>query len=551
MDEGSRAILPMALSGALMRLGLICGLFLASTTVAVADDWRLLKTSQYTVISRLNETATLSWAHEYDQFIASTSSVLKVDPRALTPLTVILFGSDKAFAPYKPMRENGKTVGGVAGLFIRRPTYALIGMPGMVADAETRSTIYHEGVHWLLSSEPTRHPAWFSEGFAELFSTFERQGSKVNWAKPIVNHLYNLNSRVDMPLRDLLGASSALHDSNSHTGLFYSAAWAFTHFMLMSKDPKRREQLVRYLSVYRTKSTDATILEVFGDGFTQLERDFQNYVGTQRSFGYMIESAKPVPALPKSTAAPMAEVEAALGLFALASGNTPRARAHAKAALAADSKSARAYELNAYLADGDADTSAVFAHAASAVQFESRDPQMYAMLAEFAQSPRQKASNFERAINLNPRLPHLYGGLVNALMEMDEPTESDAKFLDLGLSALPQEDFIRVGAAQVAHKRGQHSVALEHLKVAMREGSSLDGSDRQFAESILRGWQTEEMHEQLRAAIAQRRYVEGIAILERYREPLKGDPMMERFIEDTLRELRALQAPAKKPAKGR
>jgi hypothetical protein len=71
-----------------------------------------------------------------------------------------------------------------------------------VNDAELRRTIHHEATHWLMSADQARQPAWFAEGIAKLFSTFERKGDTVNWAKPIGSHLQLLNGIREMPLAE-------------------------------------------------------------------------------------------------------------------------------------------------------------------------------------------------------------------------------------------------------------------------------------------------------------------------------------------------------------
>lgn len=81
--------------------------------------------------------------------------------------------------------------------------------------AGLRATLQHEATHRLMSVDQSRQPAWFSEGIAEMFSTFERQGDKVNWAKPIGPYLVLLQNATLEPLAQFLVEPGARHQPES------------------------------------------------------------------------------------------------------------------------------------------------------------------------------------------------------------------------------------------------------------------------------------------------------------------------------------------------
>ena len=76
----------------------------------------------------------------------------------------------------------------MAGYFARQETWAVIGMAERLDDVETRQTIFHEGVHWVVSVYPRYLPLCLNEGLAEVFSTFEIEKGKPRWGKPICRH---------------------------------------------------------------------------------------------------------------------------------------------------------------------------------------------------------------------------------------------------------------------------------------------------------------------------------------------------------------------------
>jgi hypothetical protein len=101
---------------------------LAGTSLASERDWRTTVAPYYRVLSQLNDRETAAWMRGFDQYVLSTSDTLKLDLRALPPLTVVIFDRDKDYAPYKPTRPNGRTAANVAGQFVWRPTWSMIGM---------------------------------------------------------------------------------------------------------------------------------------------------------------------------------------------------------------------------------------------------------------------------------------------------------------------------------------------------------------------------------------------------------------------------------------
>jgi tetratricopeptide (TPR) repeat protein len=521
---------------------LILGLFLVlASSLASSGDWKLLKAPQFTVLSELSDGETLNWAQQYDQFIAATSGLLQLDPRALPPLTIVLFKNHKNFAPYRIAREDGRAAN-VAGQFLRRSTFALAAVADQFEDAWTRQTIFHEGTHWLFSGERVRHPPWFNEGMAELFGTFERRLSKVSWAKPVVGHLQNLNYQRMLPLREFLSAQRALFNNDNHTGLFYSQAWAFSHFMLLEDNGRWRPKLIEYLETYRTASVDDTIKKVFGADFPKLEKDFARYVDGGRRYQFMEQPVVARPALPAPVSAPAGLADAVLGLWALNINNEDLARKHSVAALEAGPQEPRAHELKAYIADLDSHRPDLIAHADSAIRLGSKDAQMHVLLAQVASTPRQRASHLESAINLSPRLSFLYHMLADALQASGSPSDEDEKFMAVGLAALPQDDAVRVSAARVLHQRGNLVRAINLMDQALQAGSSLDGPERNNAQAVRRMWHANELQEKFNIAVRDKRFSDARKLLADFTPRLQGDPALEHELLDQASNLDVMEA---------
>jgi tetratricopeptide (TPR) repeat protein len=542
-----------------MRIVLCLLAIIATQVVAGEATWKTATTANYRLISQLDDRDTTSWMREFDQYILSTSEVLKINLSAMPPLTVVIFARDKDYEPYKLLKPNGRTAS-VAGQFVRQPTWSLIGMAYGSMNEDTRRTIYHEATHWLMSGDQSRQPAWFSEGVAEMFSTFERRGDKVNWAKPIGAHMQVLNQLGNMPMNVFLTTPGAIFDRDDHTTIFYAQAWAFTHFMLFSKNPERRQQLTKFLELYRTESGEATMNAVFGADIKPLEKEFHVYAG-QRSWGYMIEPLKAAAPPPAPQPAAPALVESSLGYLALGAERYELAQRHADNSLALDANAPEAHGLLAYLALEKKDFDKAATHAEAAVQQGSKDSNLLVLLGNaydrgpLSNRPHAVATRinlYEKAINLSPRQLPIYERLTEAIVSYDKPREEEGKFLELGLRVFPGADWLRVGTAVVNYKTGHRETAVATMDSVLRPESTLDASQRDYAAGLKRSWLVEDMNSEINSAIDKNDVAGARTVVARYRTTLGNDADITKFLDEVdsglqLRELgeqfeRALRA---------
>jgi len=384
-------------------------------------------------------------------------------------------------------------------------------------------------VHWLMSLAPTRHPTWFSEGIAEMFSTFELNGSKMNWAKPIPSHLAQLQKNGLLPLKEFLARTDALQDQERDDDRFYAQSWAFVHFLMLSQ-PSRIQTLDRILAESRTSSSEAAVTKVLGSNLAALEKDFNHYV-QQAAFSYVTTASQPPAELPPTVAAPPAMVEAALGLVALATGRKDLARQHGQRAVELSAELPDGHEVLALLARQDNDEAATRKHADAAVRGGSRSSEMYLLLAnsigrERAGGPQATAAAriplLHRAIDLDPGRRGAYKQLAYDLMVNEKPTVEDLQPLERGLQRFPDDDWIRVGVAAARTRLGNGNVVLPAIQVALRPDSSLTSDERRTMANVRRNLLMQTMDAELRATQETRDFAAARAIIARYRS-LAGD----------------------------
>jgi tetratricopeptide (TPR) repeat protein len=534
-----------------MRLRLLIATMLlvpVTSSQAAEEPWREMQAPHYHVLSQLNDRDTAFWVRQYDQFIASTAAMLSINLKALPPLTVILFLHDRDFEPYKMARPNG-TNASVAGEFIRQPTWSVIGLASNAEDEGTRQTIFHEGTHWLMSVDTTRQPPWFSEGIADLFSTFERHGGTVNWAKPIDWHIFQLKLYGTIPLQEFLLEDSAVFDKDSRTSRYYAQSWAFVHFLLLSKDASRRDLLTTYLSNFRSNTAAASIEATFGSSLGDVQHEFISYVQQPR-FAYVTKPVVAIAEPPPLTVARAADVQAALAFLALGSDKPDLAHQHAARAMELDQSLPGPHEVLAYLSQDKKELDQAATHAEAALGNGSKDADMFLMLGDSyrfganggkAGADLQSVRMYENAINLNPRRQAAYEKLVEMLVVAEAPTVEDAKFLDLGVRAYPDEDWISVGVAAVAYKLGRRDQAVAGIDKSLRSNGTLDDAQRKFATGLRHRWYLEEANTQVQAAVARRDFAAALKSTEACRNQVAGDATAEAQLQAMQVHVEALQ----------
>lgn len=476
-----------------LQLLLFAMALLPLQALSAAPSWRLLEAPHYRVISQLSDRDTLAWSQQFDQFIATMTGVLDINPANLPPLTVVLFSRESGFAPYKPVLPNGQQ-DNIAGLFAPHETWSIIGLAGSANGDWLRRKILHEATHWLMSVDEARKPAWFTEGIAEVLATFEIRNQQVIWGKPIDDRLQWI-SDAQPDLKNFLMLPRVSMDDGASAASFYAEAWAFTHFLLFSSDASYQQLLPRFLQVYKSHSGAATLQEVVGDDLEKIERDFWRYLKARR-FRYVTQPLASVPALSSPVPAPPDVVQVALGRLAYSTGNEDKARKHAEEATALNPAAPDTHELQAYLAVEEESAENVVTHAEAALKAGSRDSQMYMLLGDLLGSAPEAASNearrqrvnlYESAINMNPRRAAPFEKLGESLLGLPQPTDDDAGFMALGLKMFPGNDWIRAGAAVVDFRLGKVTAAREQMTSALRDDSTLDDDQRRVAKGLLNG----------------------------------------------------------------
>ena len=264
------------------------GLFLAVALVLASplwarENWIYARTDNFELFSTASEKKSRNLLVELEQFRASFLTAFSLgrahEPRA----TVVLFGNDRQFTPYKPLYQ-GKTRD-VFGLFVDGRDEVAIALTTETDDPDINNpteAIYHEYVHLLLHTRGIQFPLWLDEGLAELYSTFQVEGDKAVFGRAKSIYTTVLNFSALMPLQKLFTVTkkSAAYNDEERAGEFYAQSWALTHYLICGADPTNKGKLIRFLALQETspESMEANFRQAFGKTPAALEMELRSYL---------------------------------------------------------------------------------------------------------------------------------------------------------------------------------------------------------------------------------------------------------------------------------
>ena len=233
---------------------LIASLFIALMLAAVVpgsaskDNWINLTTKNFNIVSNASEDDTREVGQKLEQFRFVFSLIFNTKAADSVPVTVMVFKSDAAFTPFKPL-YNGKPAN-LAGYFQPGRDENVIALNLEGRRLNPMATIFHEYTHLLTSFSPRQWPLWLKEGIAELYSTFDVKKNSVTLGAPVSNHVFLLRDNRMMPLQTLFSVAhgSPEYNEKSKQGVFYAQSWALAHYLMYGDASVRQPQLIKFLT---------------------------------------------------------------------------------------------------------------------------------------------------------------------------------------------------------------------------------------------------------------------------------------------------------------
>jgi tetratricopeptide (TPR) repeat protein len=291
---------------------------LAIAAVGAAADrrWTLIRSGQLTLIGQESPATLQRIAVELEQFRAVVGGLIQHAQRPLAlPTHVYVFDSRRELRPFLPKRDG--RVAPVAGYFQNDAEVNDIAL-ALDSYEESARVVFHEYTHLLVLNAARSVPVWLNEGLAEYYSTYELEssGTRAHLGRPIAQHVRLLRERF-MPLSELItvDTASALYNEGERRSIFYSEAWALTHYLMLQK-PDGPAAINAYATgIARGDAPEQAFRQAFGAAPAEVELELRRYLqgGTFRSIVMTLPRRVSVEAPDRGRTMPPGEAAAWLG----------------------------------------------------------------------------------------------------------------------------------------------------------------------------------------------------------------------------------------------
>ncbi len=246
-----------------------------TATLPAAEKWVRATSPNFELYTPQGERKAKETILYFEQVREFFEKGFTAKPTNTAPARIILFGSEKQYAPFRPSEA-------AAAFYQHGLDRDYIVMGGYSTQADR--TAVHEYVHLLCRRSGLRLPVWLAEGIAEVYSTFQPFGSKVRIGSPIEGHIYQARSGW-IPVARLLGVDhgSAEYNRRAHAGSFYAESWALTHMLML--EIEYRPKFDAFFQAIVAETDAATALQsAYGLTVEQVEKRLTMYVRGDRFY---------------------------------------------------------------------------------------------------------------------------------------------------------------------------------------------------------------------------------------------------------------------------
>lgn len=497
---------------------IVAAFLLASTTpllqAAPKSDWTGLRTKHFFLIGNADEREIKLIAMQLEQFReVFAREFAGAALNSPVPTTVVVFKSDAAFRPYKPVFEG--RAADIDGYFQGGLDVNYITISVERRRENPYAMIFHESVHLLVDNKLRSAPGWVNEGMAEYYSTFEvlvdKKGPaerRVLLGKPILNHILLLRRNKLLPLETLfaIDRSSPYYNERQKSTMFYAQAWALVHYLTHGNEGRRRPQLAHFLELLSANApVGSSFQKAFQSDYKTLERELREYIGQNSYRVDIVPVAEKQDALTNITSVPLSEAVALahLGDLLLHIGREADAEKHLQRALALAPELSMAHATLGMLREGQRRFPEAKQHLQRAIK---TDPQNYLAHYYYAFAVSREAmdsgqtvygyekeaadamrASLKRAIELAPGFPESYRLLAFVHLATNTQLEEATALLERGLKLSPGRHEFAYVLAQVQLRRRDFKAARTTLEeiIAGSTNQHLREQARDMLEQVL------------------------------------------------------------------
>ncbi|MEP3224973.1 MAG: hypothetical protein ABJO01_03280 [Parasphingorhabdus sp.] len=241
--------------------------------------WIEASSDHFIIYANKNEKTVRKFAERLELFHAALAygrTNVLAKPSPSNRVTIFVVGSEGKVQ--KLARFGGRNIG---GFYLPRAGATVAFVPELRKASNKfqnspEQILFHEYAHhFMYGITDYSYPRWFSEGFAEFYSTvrFEKDGN-VGLGLPAAHRAYELGRATDVPLIELLNTKKYLANKRKGYDNFYGKSWLLYHYLTFN--PTRRKQFREYQLRLTNGSNEEEAAEVFGD-IGQLAKDLGVY----------------------------------------------------------------------------------------------------------------------------------------------------------------------------------------------------------------------------------------------------------------------------------
>lgn len=248
----------------------ICAFALFPAAGSEGPRWLKIQSPNFELFTTAGERNGREVARHFEQVRAFFLEAMRLGLKSGPPVRIVVFRSDKEFAPYAPNDF-------ASAFYLGAEDRDYIVMKN--ASSEHFHVAVHEYVHLLVKHTGITAPVWFNEGLAELYSNLKPLAGKIEVGDIIMPHFILLQQSKWIDLATLVAVQhdSPLYNEKTHAGLFYAECWALVHMLYLDAD--YRTKLPALLNGIKSGAgMPETFQTAYGKPVEQVQKDLASYM---------------------------------------------------------------------------------------------------------------------------------------------------------------------------------------------------------------------------------------------------------------------------------
>ncbi len=482
------------------------------------SEWIQIRSPHFTLVSNAGVKAAGEAMLRFEQIRGAFRQALpdaNTDPGQ--PIVIFAVKDEESLRELLPQYWERPNSLKPAGVFLAGPERHYVALRLDVQGSTPYRTLYHEYFHLLMRINHPRVPLWLSEGLAEFYAHTRISKDEIALGLPSQSHVFRLRSQEMLSLKTLFAVDrrSAYYNEAKKASIFYSQAWALTHYLMTAgRGEGTRSPIDELLSLMQQGvRIDQAVRMALGPLY-RLEASLREYVAGDefRNFTYPLGVRKHID-LETSSLSP-AQVFSMRAAFLVRNDREAEAQDLIYRALSVNPNEALAFESLGYLHYRGGRRHKAFDAFERAVDLGSSSYLSHYLFAYLAATEKQETdpararieSSLRQAIQLRPGFPYSYSALARHLLRRNEKLEEAVDLATEGCRLEPSN-------MRLLQTLGYSLLSVERLdqarRVVARMGRIADSrEDREISESLSRqieeqGAQIEEQADQTGEQVVQ------------------------------------------------